>query len=350
MKMKAAVLYKNGLVVEDNIEVPGPGMGQVLVKIAYSGICRSQLMEIRGFRGVDKYIPHLLGHEGSGVVIKVGKKVTKVRPGDHVSLTWIKSRGIEAGGCKYKKGRVTINAGAITTLNEYAVVSENRCVKISKNIPLDIAVLFGCAIPTGAGIIFNEIAPKKGSSIAIFGLGGIGLSSLMALKLFKCAKIIAVDVEKSKLRLAKYFGATDYIDSGSEDPVKKIRKITKGIGVDYSVEAAGVVSSIEQAFDSVRVRGGLCVFATHPKAGDRIRLDPHALISGKQIRGSWGGSSCPDKDIPRFARLYKAGKLPLEKLLSHSYTLDQINRAFKDLEQRKVARAIIKMTGILRDV
>jgi len=342
--MKAAVLYEKGLVVEDNIEIPNLGMGQVLVKVAYSGICRSQLMEIRGFRGIDKYLPHLLGHEGSGIVAEVGKKVTKVKHGDHVTLTWIKGKGIEAGGCKYKKGNVTINAGAVTTLNEYAVVSENRCIKLSKGIPLDIAVLFGCAIPTGAGIIFNEINPKKGSNIAIFGLGGIGLSALMAVRLFKCNKIIAVDVEEGKLRLAKDFGATHYINSSSEDPVKKIMQITEGIGVDYSVEAAGVTSSIEQAFDVVRARGGLCVFATHPKAGDKIKLDPHDLISGKQIRGSWGGASCPDKDIPRFAKLYKDGKLPLGKLFSHSYVLDEINCAFNDLEQRKVARALIKIT------
>ncbi len=343
IKMKAAVLYDNGLVVEDNIKIPKLNSGQVLVKVAYSGICRSQLMEIRGYRGVDKYLPHLLGHEGSGVVIEVGEKVTKVKPGNHVILTWIKGSGIEAGGSKYRKGEVTINAGAVTTLNEYAVVSENRCIKLSKGIPLDVAVLFGCAIPTGAGIVFNEIDPKKGSNIAVFGLGGIGLSALMALRLFECNKIIAVDVEEDKLRLAKDFGATHCIDSSKEDPVKALMQITEGIGVDYSVEAAGVTSSIEQAFDVVRNRGGLCVFATHPKAGDKIKLDPHALISGKQIRGSWGGASCPDKDIPRFAKLYKDGKLPLEKLLSHSYTLDEINRAFGDLEERKVIRAFIKI-------
>ena len=172
------------------------------------------------------------------------------------------------------------------------------------------------------------------------------MSALMAVRLFECNKIIVVDVEKGKLRLAKNFGATHYINSSSEDPVKKIMQITEGIGVDYSVEAAGVTSSVEQAFDVVRAKGGLCVFATHPKAGDKIKLDPHDLISGKQIRGSWGGASCPDKDIPRFAKLYKDGKLPLEKLFSHSYVLDEINCAFNDLEQHKVTRALIKITGL----
>lgn len=343
--MKAAVLYKGGVVVEDNIEIPDLNDGQVLVKVVYSGICHSQLMEIRGLRGEDKYLPHLLGHEGSGVVVDVGKKVTKVKPDDRVILTWIKGWGIEAGGCKYRKGNVVINAGAVTTLNEYAVISENRCIKLPEGIPLDVAILFGCAIPTGAGIVFNEINPEKGSNVAIFGLGGIGLSALMAVRLFECSKIIAVDIEEDKLRLARDFGATHCINSGNEDPVKRIMQITEGMGVDYSVEAAGVTSSIEQAFDVVRARGGLCVFATHPKAGDKIKLEPHALISGKQIRGSWGGASCPDKDIPRFAGLYKDGKLPLEKLLSHSYSLDDVNCAFDDLQRRKITRAIININA-----
>lgn len=346
MKTKAAVLSERGLFVEDKIDIPKLGKGQVLVKVFFSGICRSQLMEIRGFRGVDKYLPHFLGHEGSGIVIEVGEGVTKVKPGNKVVLTWLKGKGIEAGGCKYRKGGVVFNAGAVTTLNEYAVISENRCIKLSPGIPLDVAVLFGCAIPTGAGIVFNEIKPQKKSNIAVFGLGGIGLSALMALRLFKCEKVIVVDVEEGKLRLAKDFGATHCINSCVDDPVKAIMRITEGAGVDYSIEAAGVTSSIEQAFEIVRTKGGLCVFATHPKAGDKIRLDPHSLISGKQIKGSWGGASFPDKDIPRFAKLYKDGKLPLEKLLSHSYTLDEVNRAFDDLEKRRVARALIRINAV----
>jgi len=218
---------------------------------------------------------------------------------------------------------------------------------LPKDIPTDIAVLFGCAIPTGAGIIFNEIKPKKDSTIAIFGLGGIGLSALMATNLFSCKNIIAVDVEEDKLQLAKDFGASHCVNSRKENPVEAIKRITNSMGVDYSVEAAGVISSIEQAFEAVKIKGGLCVFATHPKAGDKIKLDPHALISGKQIRGSWGGASQPDKDIPRFAKLYKDGKFPLEKLLSHSYSLNEINRAFDDLEQRKIVRALIKISASL---
>lgn len=345
MQMKAAVIYKTGepIKVETGIEIPALARGQVLVKVAYSGVCRSQLMEISGGRGEDKYLPHLLGHEGSGVVVDIGHGVTKVAKGDRVVLTWIKGDGLDAGGTKYKKGEQTINAGGVTTLNEYAVVSENRCVKIPADMPLKPAVLLGCALPTGAGIIINEINPAKGASIAIFGLGGIGLSALMTCGLFECSQIIAVDIEDKKLALAKDFGATTCINSAKEDVVVAIKQLTSGRGVDYSVEAAGRAATIEKAFEAVRKNGGLCVFASHPPEEERITLKPHDLISGKQIRGSWGGACAPDKDILKFVRLYLQGKLPLEKLFSHSYRLDDINQAFSDLEERKVVRAIIEI-------
>jgi S-(hydroxymethyl)glutathione dehydrogenase/alcohol dehydrogenase len=344
--MKAAVLYHTGqpLVVEDGIEIPALQPEQVLVKLAYSGVCRSQLMEARGFRGEDRYLPHLLGHEGSGVVMDTGSKVSKVAAGDDVILGWIKGEGHDiVGGMQYRKGDTVINAGAITTFNEYAVVSENRCVKLPAGIPLDIAVLFGCAIPTGAGIVFHEIQLAPENSIAFFGLGGIGLSALMAARLFECRTVIAVDIEDDKLQLAIHFGATHVINSSKENPVKAIEQITDGRGVDYSIEAAGHAKTIEQAFLAVRIQGGKCVFASHPRAGETIRLDPFDLICGRQITGTWGGSCKPDEDLPRFASLYRERKLPLEKLLSHRYTLDNINQALDDLEKRQIIRALIEI-------
>lgn len=345
MKTKAAVLYQTGepLVIESDIDVPMLQGGQVLVKVAFSGVCRSQLMEVCGKRGEDRYLPHLLGHEGSGVVVDVGKEVSKVKQGDKVVLTWIKGEGINCQGAKYKKGNLIINSGAVTTFNEYTIVSENRCVKLPNGIPMDVASLFGCAVLTGAGIVTNTIHPKQSDSIAIFGAGGVGLSALMATKLYNCSMVIAVDVEKAKLNIAKDFGATHVINSAVEDPVEKIFKITGGTGVDFAIEAAGLVSTIEQAFASVRNEGGLCVFASHPPHGDKIKIDPFDLICGKQIRGSWGGESKPDRDIPRFAQLYKEGKLPLEKLITHRYSLEQINLALSDIEGKKVVRPLIEI-------
>lgn len=343
--MKAAVLYElnQPLVIEEGIEIPPLQPGQVLVKVAYSGVCHSQLMEARGKRGDDPYLPHLLGHEGSGEVLKTGEGVSKVKPGDKVVLGWIKGSGMDVPGSSYKKGDIIINAGGVTTFSTHTVVSENRCVKIPDSVPLDIAVLFGCAIPTGAGIVINRIKPEKGSTIAVFGLGGIGLSALMATMLYDCSVVIAVDVQDDKLRLAEKFGATHVVNALNEDPLQVIDKVTDGKGLDYCVEAAGLIETIEGAFRSVRKFGGLCVFASHPKYGDKIKIDPHELISGKRLEGSWGGSVDPDRDIPGFADLYREGKLPLEEMLGKSYKLEDINEALDDLESGEIVRALIEM-------
>lgn len=342
---RAAVLFEvnHPLVVTTDIALPILAPGQILVKVAFSGLCHSQLMEARGKRGDDKFLPHMLGHEGSGTVLEIGEGVSKVKPGDKVVLGWIKGEGIDVPGTKYMSGDQIINAGGVTTFSDYTIVSENRCVKLPDGVPLDVAVLFGCAILTGAGIVMNRIRPKKGSTIAIYGLGGIGLSALMACRLFDCSEIIAVDIEDDKLILAREFGATHIINSTRLDPVAEIFAITGGKGVDYSVEAAGHSKTIETAFLSVRKSGGLCVFASHPQSGAKIELDPYDLICGRRIEGSWGGSSCPDKDIPLLAGLYLDGKLPLEKLLSKRYSLNEINQALDDLENRKIVRGLIEM-------
>jgi S-(hydroxymethyl)glutathione dehydrogenase / alcohol dehydrogenase len=349
--MKAAVLCSldKPLNVMTDIEYSPPGRGQVLVKLAYSGVCHSQLMEMRGHRGPDAYLPHLLGHEGSGKVISVGEGVTKVSIGELVVLGWIKGKGLEGGGVQYTCNGLSqkINAGGLTTFNEYALVSENRLVPLPAGVPLDIAVLFGCAVPTGAGIITNDIQPIAGSSVAVFGLGGIGMSALMATMLFQCAKVIAIDVSPEKLSLARSFGATHTINAKQTDPVKEIRSMTAGLGVDYAVEASGKVGVIEQSFESVRRGGGLCVFASHPEIGKRISIDPFELICGKQIRGSWGGSSDPDLDVPRFAQLYLEGKLPLQKLITKRYSLDAINEALDDLEHHRVGRPLIEIDATI---
>lgn len=343
--MKAAVLYElnRPLRVRDDVHCPRPSQGQVRVKLAYSGVCHSQLMEARGGRGEDRYLPHLLGHEGSGVVVEVGPRVTKVVPGDRVILGWMRGSGLDGGGVQYHAGEETFNAGAVTTFNEEAVVSENRCVKLPAGVPMHLAPLFGCALLTGAGIVTNSIQPHDGASVAVFGMGGIGLSALMALMLYRCDRTIAIDVEPDKLALARAFGATHTIDARAGDPVAQLRALTGGAGVDFAVEAAGTCRTIEQAFDSVRRSGGLCVFASHPRSGARISLDPYELIAGKRIQGSWGGASDPDRDVARLAQLYAQGRLPLERLVSRRYRLDDINLALDDLEAHRVVRPLIEI-------
>ncbi|UTJ06385.1 zinc-binding dehydrogenase [Arcobacter roscoffensis] len=346
--MKAAVLNNtNQPLAIENITFNELQEGQVLVEIAYSGICHSQLMEVRGKRGEDKWLPHLLGHEATGFVRKVGNGVTKVKEGDKVVLGWIKGEGLNAPCASYDNNGKTINSGQVTTFNEFSIVSENRVTKLEEGIPLDVAVLFGCAIPTGSGIVINEIQAKENTTIAIFGLGGIGLSALMATKLYNFNKVIAIDIEENKLQLAKEFGATHTINSSKEDVNERLKELTLNEGVDYSVEATGLAKIIEIAFKNVKNNGGLCVFASHPQNGDLIKIDPFDLICGKQIKGSWGGACIPDRDLPKFYKLYKEGKLPLEKLLEKRYTLDEINEALDDLENRKVTRPLIQINPAL---
>lgn len=341
--LKAAVLFECGTALEilEDIEVPAPGRGQVFVEISHAGICHSQLMEVRGGRGPDPYLPHLLGHEGAATVVSVGEGVTKVAPGDRVVLGWIKGGGLDAPGPRYRWREKVLNAGGVTTFNSHAVVAENRCYRLPEGVPGDVAVLFGCAVPTGAGIVFNEIAPRPGASAAVFGMGGIGLTALMALSVAGCTPVIAVDVVREKLDIALDCGATIAIDASAQDPVAAIRDLTAGAGADYAIDAAGRARTIEQAFDSVRKFGGLCVFASHPPAGELIRLDPHDLISGKVIRGSWGGASNPERDIPRFAKMYLSGTLPLERLVRDRFSLEEVNSALSALETRRSLRPLL---------
>lgn len=347
--MKAAVLFKQGTPLEiiDITTLPQLQRGQVLVKMAYSGVCHSQLNEVKGHRGEDKYLPHMLGHEGVGIVTAVGADVSKVNSGDWVILSWIKGSGIDAPGCIYEyKGR-TINAGSVTTFSEKTIVSENRVVKLPVGLPLKVAVLFGCALPTGAGIVMNDIDPLPGKTFAIFGLGGVGLSSLITSMLYNPQMVIAIDVASAKLKLASELGATHVIDAANEDPLVAIHRLTNNQGVDYSLEASGTTWAIEQAFSCVTDRGGLCVFASHPPEGDFIRLEPHMFHRGKQIRGSWGGGSILEKDIPKLAELYRRKKLPLERLMSHCYILEDVNLALDAMEKQSIVRAVLEIAPSL---
>ena len=344
MKIKAAVLYQTShpLVIESEIGLPLLMQGQVLVKLTYSGVCRSQLMEVRGGRGEDPWLPHLLGHEGSGIVISVGDGVTKVKSGDEVVLGWLKGEGLDATGAQYKLGDQIINSGRVTTFCNYSVVSESRVVKKPEGLPFDEAVLFGCALPTGAGMALNEIKPSPDQSVVVLGVGGIGLSALMALKALGVNNLIAVDISGEKLKMAKKLGIVSCLNTSDKKFLTAIKKLTSG-GADYCIESAGRASTIELGFSLIKSGGGKLLFASHPLEGESIRLIPHELIAGKQIAGSWGGSTQPDRDIPRMFDLFKSAMIPLAALLTKRYKLEEINNALDDLESGKVFRPLIVM-------
>lgn len=342
-QMRAAVLetIASPLTIK-TLEIPKLLRGQVLVKIFFSGVCRSQLMERNGGRGDDPWLPHLLGHEGSGVVVEVGGDVTKVKQGDEVILGWIKGQGLDAVGAKYKCGDQIVNSGRVTTFGEYSIVSESRVVKKPNGLSFDTAVLFGCALPTGAGMVLNELNPSPDSSGIVLGLGGIGLSALMAMKSLGVKMIIAIDLSTTKLEFAKQLGATHVFNSANQGISQAVLDITNG-GADFCVESAGKVSTIELGFSLIRKGGGRVLFASHPPDGEMIKLSPHELISGKQISGSWGGASLPDRDIPRLYELFKNSNAPLQSLFTKRYTLEQINDALNDLEAGLVFRPLIVM-------
>ena len=345
MKTIAAILYKlNKPLKIEEISIPELKEGQVLVKIVASGLCHSQLNEVRGTKGPDTFLPHTLGHEGGGIVEIVGPGVKKVKPGDHVVLTWIKGSGLDVPSAIYHRSDGSIvNSGAISTFMEYAIISENRVIPIPKTMPLREAALLGCAIPTGAGIIMNTAKVSSGNSVAIFGIGGIGLSALLAAKMMGASIIIAVDVVSHKLEQAVQFGATHIINAKKQDILSQIMEITNDRGVNYAIEAAGKKVSMEVAFQTVSDKGGLCVIAGNLPQKEQISIDPFDLIKGKRIVGTWGGETQPDRDIPKYVELYLAGKLKLDNLITQACSLDNINKAFADLEEGKECRILIDM-------
>ncbi len=343
--ISAAILYKTGknLKIVDDLIIPELRKGQVLVKMIYAGLCQSQLMEIKGLRNQSHYLPHLLGHEGSGKVIQIGKGVKKVKKGDQVILSWIKSQGLDSGGTQFKrKSGELINAGPITTFSNYTVVSENRIIHTPKNMSPKISVLYGCALPTGSGIILNEIKLTKNSRIAIIGLGGVGLSALVMSSVFDPKNLIGIDIEDDKLLLARELGASEIINPVRENVEDKINEITKNKGLDYVVDAAGLTSSIELGFKIIKKFGGELVFASHPPEGEQISINPHDLISGKKIKGTWGGNCNMDKDVRRIDKLFRKKRVSLNSFVKKVYNLKEINKAIADLNSRKVVRAIIK--------
>jgi len=345
IKMKAAVLteLKKPLVVTEVTLPKELAVGQVLVKVRYSGICGSQLGEIDGVKGADPYIPHLLGHEGSGEVVECGPGVKHVAPGDHVVLHWRKGNGIEAATPVYEWNGKSLNAGPITTFNEFAVVSENRVTKIDAATDMHIAALFGCAVTTGFGVIENSAQIRIGESIMVFGSGGVGLIAIKAAALSSAFPIIAVDRFENRLELAKSFGATHTIDSSRDDPVSALRSIVGAAGLDCFVDTTGRPEIIELGIELTNADGRVVLVGVPPKQ-EKVSFNTLCLHFGKTISGSTGGGAIPATDIIRLERLVKNGRLELGQFISAVRPLAEVNEAISDMRLGKISgRCLIEM-------
>ena len=343
MRTRAAVLVELGKPLElADLDIPPLQPGQALVQLAYSGICHTQVSEVRGYRGPDRFLPHCLGHEGSGVVREVGAGVTRVQPGDRVVLSWIKGAGGDVPGTKYTWNGRTVNSGAITTFSDYSIISENRLTLLDAALPFDAAALLGCAIPTGLGTVFNTAQVRPGQSVAVFGSGGIGLWAIAGAVLSGASPVIAVDLLPEKLELARTLGATYLVNAATESVVESMLKICPG-GVDVAIEASGRPDVMQQAVEAVRSQGGVAVIAGNARFGETWALDPRLLNQGKRILGTWGGDNHPERDFPRYQRLIRSSRLDCGPFLQHRYSLAEINQALDDLAAGRAARPLIAL-------
>ena len=365
MKARAAVLFEVGKKLEiRDVEVQEPGIGEALVRMAAGGVCHSDLHVMTGHLSAP--LPAILGHEGAGVVEDVGPGVTSIRPGDHVIPLWRFSCGeceyctggrpalcpsgtqirmtgrLPDGTTRFKLGETELKHFAgVSTFAEYSVILEKALLKIPDDLPLDRGALLGCAVITGIGAVVNAAHVRAGSTVAVFGAGGIGLNVIQGAVLVGAEKIIAVDLLESKLQYARQFGATHTVNASSGDPVEQVRALSGGRGVDYAFEAIGAPKVMRQAYDTLAKRGMAVVIGVTPMTTE-VSVPVMSLVFEERVlTGSVYGSSRPRIEIPQLIGLYRAGKLKLDELLTRKYPFDQINQAYEALERGEVARSVV---------
>ena len=360
MKMKAVVAHELNRFSVEEVTLDPPKAGEVLVKMKATGICHSDLSVINGTIPVP--FPMVLGHEGAGIVEALGPGVTNVKPGDHVTLSFVPNcgdcyhclrsepylclRSTPDGKMMDGTTRVHLNGQDINVMQflgnmaEYAVVPAMCLVKIDADIDLKAAALVGCGVTTGVGAALKTAQVKPGSTVAVFGAGGVGLSIIQGARIAGAARIFAVDLSDEKLALAKELGATDAIN-GANDPLGKIMELTGGIGVDYGFEAIGIPAVVDQAQKATR-RGGTMTVVGVGKLSQKLEFNALMFpLMSKTIKGSMYGSAEFRVDFPKYLELYKQGKLDLDRMVTHTYRIDEAVQAFADLQAGKNARGVI---------
>jgi len=362
MKIKAAVVHElSGPFIIEELDLDDPRDDEVLVRVVGTGLCNTDLAFRDG--ALPTEFPVVLGHEGAGVVEKVGKNVTKVQPGDHVVMTYYfcgrcaqckKGEPVRCelfmpgvfpgkrfdGTPTITKSGEAINAVYFTqsSFASYALANELNVVKVDKSVPLENLGPLGCGLQTGAGGVINSLKAEPGSSIAVFGTGSVGMSAILGAAVSGCTTIIAVDVMDVRLKKARELGATHTVNSAQNDPIEAINKI-KANGLDYSLDCTGIPAVINKAVNSVR-DGGTCGLIGLPGEDNIAHLEIHTLLH-RTVYGITEGDSIPDIFIPKLIDLYKAGKFPIDKLMTY-YKLEDINQAVEDSRSGKTVKAILK--------
>ena len=360
MRAKAAVLYEVGKpVVVEQLDLESPGPGEVMVKVAGTGVCHSDYNVVSGYR-LPGDLPAVMGHEGAGIVAQVGPGVTEFKPGDHVIFT-IRPM---CGRCRYcatgrwnlcigysppsgrmldgttrfsKEGRPVFHG--LATFCEFTVVWENHLVRVRDDVPLDKAALVGCAVMTGVGAVVNRAKVEAGATVAVWGCGGVGLNVVQGAQLAGASRIIAVDVNPFKLEVASRLGATGTVNAEENDPVEAVRQMTAG-GVDYAFEVIGNPKTTLQAFEAT-CAGGTCVLVGAPPEGGELAIPMRPLFLDRTVMGSSAGSGRPRADFPWILDLYMQGRLKLDELITRTRPLEEVNQAFRDMEDGKVARTVL---------
>jgi alcohol dehydrogenase len=372
MKIRAAVLNTMGLPRPYAVSKPltiaqltldWPGQGEVLLKVAAAGLCHSDLSVINGDR--PRPLPMALGHEAAGVVEEIGPGVDDLTKGDHVIMVFVPSCGhclscaegrpalcepgaaantagtLLSGHRRLKRNGETINHHlGVSAFADYAVVSRRSLVKVDRELPLDEAALFGCAVLTGVGAVVNTARVQAGASVAVIGLGGVGLNALLGAGATGARRLVAVDLSDEKLGLARQLGATDTYNAGAPDVIEAIREATRG-GVEYAFEMAGSVKAMELAYRITR-RGGTTVTAGLPPPAHGFTVPQVSLVAEERtVKGSYIGTCVPVRDIPRYIALYRQGRLPVDRLMSGHLALDDINEGFDRLHEGKTVRQVM---------
>jgi alcohol dehydrogenase len=363
-EMGAPTPYANSKPLKiETVELDAPGEGEVLVEIKAAGLCHSDLSAIDGNRA--RPLPMVLGHEAAGIVRRVGKGVNTLVAGDHVVMVFVPSCGhcvpcaegrpalcepalkanvsgtlLSGARRLHDNGEVVNHLLGVAAFAEYAIVSEHSCVKIDESLSFDEAALFGCAVITGVGAVFNTSRVRAGARIAVIGLGGVGLNSLLAAVAAGAREIIAVDLRDEKLALARELGASSTFNADEPDVVDRIRSATRG-GVDYAFEMAGSIPALELAWKVTR-RGGETVTAGLPHPSSTLAISPAQMVAEERtLKGSYVGSCVPLRDIPLYIELYRAGRLPVNRLLSEHILLEDINAGFDRLAAGATVRQIV---------